>query len=259
MDTGMGRRGVVWKTPSVSGFGLKMFACVSMLIYHIGISVVEHGMIHLDQYTQQQLSQALSDSPDLMMLAGIGSVMQMIGGLAVPIFAFLLVEGFRNTSSYKRYLLSVTVFALISEVPYDLAMKQTFWDLSSQNAMLGTVICLLMLYFLDMCKERGGFMASWVRFCIVLGAVIWAALFRVRFGPTMVLLTSVFYLFYARNVLKTVLGIVISLIHVTGPLSFYGIWCYNGQTKHEELKYVFYAFYPVHLLALGVVVTFFMK
>ncbi|MDO4323183.1 MAG: TraX family protein [Lachnospiraceae bacterium] len=259
MDTMMGRRGVAWRTPSVSGFGLKMFACAAMLIYNIGISVVEHGLIHLDQYTQQQLSQALSDNSDLMMLAGVGSVMQMIGGLAVPIFAFLLVEGFRNTSSYKRYLLSVIVFALISEVPYDLAMQQSFWDLSSQNAMIGTAICLLMLYFLDMFKERKGFMASWARFCIVLGAVVWAALFRVRFGPTMVLLTAVFYLFYARNVMKTVLGILISLIHVTGPLSFYGLWCYDGRTKHENLKYVFYAFYPLHLLVLGVVVTFFMS
>ena len=47
-----GRRGVVWKTPDITADGLKIFACVMMLIQSVGISVVEKGLIGLDQYTQ---------------------------------------------------------------------------------------------------------------------------------------------------------------------------------------------------------------
>lgn len=76
--------------------------------------------------------------------------MQLIGGLAVPIFAFLLVGGFRNTSDYRRYLLSVFSFALLSEVPYDLAMYGKLVDASGQNALFSMMVSLLMLYFLRM-------------------------------------------------------------------------------------------------------------
>lgn len=258
MNTGMGRRGVVWKTPAVTADGLKIFACVVMLIQNIGIAIVENGLIGLDQYTQESLSKALETDPDLMFLAGVGSVMQLIGGMAVPVFTFLLVEGFQKTSDYRKYLLSVAVFAVISEVPYDLAMNQKVMDLSSQNALWGMAISLLMLYFLRMMKKKKGAVFAAAQVLIVLCAVIWASLFRAQYGLCVVLLVAVFYLFYSRNVLKTVLGIIVSLLYVTGPISFYGIWCYNEERKNTLPKYAYYAFYPLHLLILGLIVRLFL-
>lgn len=259
MNTGMGRRGVVWKTPTVTADGLKIFACVVMLIQNIGIAIVENGVIKLDQYTQESLSLAMEKNSDLMFQAGIGSVMQLVGGMAVPVFAFLLVEGFLKTSDYRKYLLSILVFAVISEVPYDLAMNQSWIDHSSQNALFSMTISLLMLYFLRMLKEKKGAVYAAAQALIVLCAVVWASLFRAQYGLCIVLLTAVFYLFYSRNVLKTVLGIIISLLYVTGPISFYGIWCYNEERKDILPKYVYYAFYPLHLLVLGMIVKLFMS
>lgn len=248
----MGRRGVTWKIPDVTADGLKIFACIMMLIQDIGIAIIEKGMIHLDQYTQAELSQALADDSHLMVLAGIGSVMQLAGGLAVPIFAYLLVEGFRNTSSYHRYLLSMLVFAFLSEIPYDLANSRKFMDWGSQNALVSMCICLLMLYFLRVFGGKKGFFYGMTKCVIVLCAVIWVSVLRAQAGLCMVLLTAVFYLFYARNVLKTVLGIIISLLYITAPISFYGICCYNEKRNDKLPKYAYYAFYPLHLLILGV-------
>lgn len=251
MNRTMGRRRTVWRTPDVTADGLKMFACITMLIQTIGIVIVEKGLIRLDQYTVVSLDQAMAQDSRLMTLAGIGSIMQLIGGMAIPVFAFLLVEGFRNTSNYKRYLLVMAGTALLSEIPYDFAMSGKWFDLSGQNAMLALCISLIMLKCLELMKEIRGLTGRLLRFLIVLAAVLWVSFLRMEYGLCIVLLTAVFYLFYARNVLKTVLGAVLSLMYVTGPLAFYGIWCYNGKRKDCIPKYVFYAVYPMQFLILG--------
>lgn len=253
----MGRRGVTWRIPSVTADGLKMFACAMMLIQGIGIAIIEKGMIHLNQYTQAELSQALAEDSNLMVLAGIGSVMQLIGGLAVPVFAYLLVEGFRNTSSYRKYLLSVFVFALLSEIPYDLANSQRFVDWGSQNGLVTMCVCLLMLYFLRVFEGKQGVLYGALKSLIVVCAIAWVTIFRSQAGLCMVLLTAVFYLFHARTVLKTVLGIIISLLYITAPLSFYGICCCNEKRNDKLPKYAYYAFYPLHLLILGIIAKYF--
>lgn len=224
-----------------------------MLLETIGITVVEKGMIHLDQYTQAELSQAMAEDSHLMFLAGTGSMLQLAGGLAVPVFAFLLVEGFFHTSDYRRYLLVIAVSALLSEIPYDLAMSRRMLDVSSQNALVSMAVSLLMLHFLGMLRGKKGPLCSAGRALILFSSVAWVTLLRAQYGLCMVLLTAVFYLFYTRNVLKTVLGIVISLLYVTGPISFYVIWCYNAERTDRVPKYVYYAFYPLHLLLFGII------
>ena len=55
MNMTTGRRGIVWKTPDITADGLKMFACITMLIQTVGIAIIEKGLIHLDQYTQESI------------------------------------------------------------------------------------------------------------------------------------------------------------------------------------------------------------
>ncbi len=139
-----------WKMPDVTADALKIFACVAMLIQTAGIVIVEKGLIGLNGHTQAELAEAMAADARLMTLAGIGSAMQLIGGMALPVFAFLLVEGFLHTSDYKRYLFRIAFTALISEIPFDLAMAQTVMDWSGQNALVTMTVCLLMLYFIRM-------------------------------------------------------------------------------------------------------------
>ena len=256
MNMTTGRRGIVWKTPDITADGLKMFACIVMMIQTIGIAVIEKGLIHLDQYTQESLNQAMSQNSRLMTLAGIGSIMQLIGGMAISVFAFLLVEGFHNTSDYKKYLITMIITALVSEIPYDLAIRGKIWDFSSQNAMITMCICLIMLKCMELFSDSSGFAGSMVKILIMIAAIVWVSIFRAEYGLCMVLLVTVFYVFDTRNVLKIVLGCIISLMYVTGPVAFYGIWCYNGVRKDRINKYVYYAFYPVHLLVLGVIAKY---
>ncbi len=256
MSSTDGRRLVTWATPSFSADGLKNFACVMMLLYSVGVIVIERGLIHIDQYTQQELSDALSADSRLMNYAGWGSVLELMVGMALPLFAFLLVEGFFNTSSFSKYFARIGILALISEIPYDLAMRGKLFDFYSQNPVFSMAVCLVMLYCLRICRRLKGFAAVLGQVLTVIGALLWVMLLRADFGLVIVLLVADFYIFYARNVIKTILGILISLMYVTGPLSFYGVWCYTGERKDRIPKYVYYAFYPAHLLALWLLTRF---
>lgn len=237
----------------LTGTKLKLYGCITMLFYTIGVSIVQNGMIHINQYDNVTFSSMLAENPDMMLLSGWASVLQLIGGLAVPVFAFLLVEGFVHTSSFRRYLLTMLGFAVLSEIPYDLAMNDTFWNLSSQNALFSLAICLVMLYGLRLLQERGGKMSKVLMAVMVIAALLWSSLLRCNFGLCLILLCTVYYLLYDRKGMRILMGCAVSTLYVTGPLSGYALWSYNGERGWNKNKYVFYAFYPAHLLLLGVI------
>lgn len=242
----------------VTSTNLKIYGCVTMLLYAISMTVVQRGMLHMDQYTTEAFSQLLKDDPGMMIVASWASVLQLLGGLAVPVFAFTLVEGFLHTRSCKRYLLRMLVFAVISEVPYDFAISGKAWDLSSQNTLFTLVVCLVMLYGLKVFSQKKGALPRIAQLLIVLAAMFWSGVIKSNFGLCMVLLTAVYYLLYEKKGLRLMLGCAISVLYVTGPISTYVLWQYNGELGKAKgnYKYIFYALYPVHLLVLGLITYF---
>lgn len=242
----------------VTSTNLKIYGCVTMLFYSISMTVVQRGLLGMDHLTTEMLSQLMKDDPNVMILSGWASVLQLLGGLAVPVFAFQLVEGFLHTGSCKRYLIRMLAFAVISEVPYDFAMSGKLWDFSSQNTLFTLVVCLVMLYGLRLFSQKKGTMPRIVQLLIVLAAVFWSSLIKSNFGLCMVLLSAVYYLFYEKKGTRLMLGCAISLLYVTGPISTYVLWQYNGNLGKAEgkSKYIFYWLYPAHLLVLGVITYF---
>lgn len=240
----------------MTGTALKIYGCITMLMYTIGMSIVQNGLIHVNQYDSESLQAMLSENPDMMLLSGWGLVLQLLGGLAVPVFAFLLVEGFVHTSSYKRYLLTMLGFALLSEIPYDLAINDKLFDWSSQNALFTMTFCLIMLYALRMLKDRKGLLGKCMILVVVVAAILWGSLLKCNFSLCIILLCAVYYLMYDRKGMAVLMGAAISSLYITGPFSAYAIWNYEGERGWNKNKYVFYIFYPAHLLILGVISHF---
>lgn len=240
----------------LNGKHLKIFGCITMLCFTVAMSIFQNGFLHVNQYGVSELSAAIEADPNLTIMAGWTSVLQMIGSLSVPIFAFLLVEGFVHTSNFKRYLLSLLGYAVISEIPYDLAMYDRIWTLAGQNAMFTYVICLLMLYGLSQFVGKKGIGFRIMQLVILLAAILWNSLLNCAFGLVTILLTAVYYLLYERKGQRILLGCAVSVMYVTAPLSGFALWNYNGERGIIKNKYLFYALYPAHLLILGIIAHF---
>ena len=105
-----------FEKPGISGFTLKVIAILSMLIDHTGAAVVEKAILKLPSVTGNADLLAFWTRTD--------QVMRAIGRIAFPIFCFLLVEGFIYTRDVKKYAGRLLLFALLSEFPFDLALKQ---------------------------------------------------------------------------------------------------------------------------------------
>lgn len=80
----------------MTAFSLKIIASIFMLIDHVG---------------------AIFDKPE---------IFRLIGRSVFPIFAYMIAQGCKHTKNINKYLLRLGVFALISEIPFDLAFHHYF-------------------------------------------------------------------------------------------------------------------------------------
>jgi hypothetical protein len=140
----------------ISGSTLKLVAIITMLIDHTAATILDNtlmsrGMRTLDYSDVQAIQQFYAANG---LLIGIDQIMRLIGRLAFPIFCFLLVEGMVHTRNKWKYTLRLALFALISEVPFDLAFyaKPFYWGY--QNVYFTLLIGLLVLISFDAMRER---------------------------------------------------------------------------------------------------------
>ncbi len=245
----------------MSGTALKVYGCAAAFFYTAGRAVFQNGFLQATEHTPEELMAALEADPLLMTLSAWSTMLQFIGALAIPVFAFLLVEGFLHTASFRRYILTVLAFAVVSEVPYDLAMNGKVWDFSGQNVMFTYALGLMMLYGLEMFQSRKGAQYRIAQGCIVVASVLWSMILQGAFGLPTLLLAAVYYLLQEKKGLRILVGCAVSVPYVTAPISGFFLWCYDGERgrlleRRPWAKYVFYALYPAHLIILWLVVRF---
>lgn len=228
----------------LNGFHLKLIAICTMLIDHMGYTLF----------------------PGVMWLRCVGRV-------AFPIFCFLIAEGCIYTHDRKKYALRLLVFALLSEIPFNLMNSGMIWDPYDQNVLwtllLGALVCWLMDWALKKCTPL-----SFVLTGAAMVAAYWLLeAFRTDYGGWGMLLVAAFY-----GVHRAPSGAVVKMIAQAFGLAFFSlgvmggylsielwslvslapIWLYNGQRgfSHKAVQYGFYAFYPVHILILSLIAMY---
>ncbi len=191
--------------------------------------------------------------------------MRIAGRLAFPIYCFMLAEGFRHTSSAPRYLQRLLIFGLISEIPFDMAFYHVpYWR--HQNVYWNLAFSLVTLMLLKR-LEKPGFWYKFGQFMAVMAGFLAATFTFSDYYGFGVLLVVAFYNFPGRNIrekaTQLLLMVLINAVLLGGSQAFaiasiIFIWLYNGERgiTAKPFKYFCYAFYPLHLLILGLINLF---
>lgn len=220
----------------MSGTALKWIAVISMLIDHTAEVLMNHNA-------------ALTEP----IWAQIYVLMRGIGRIAFPIYAFLLVEGFLHTRDVKKYLTRMFLFAVVSEIPFDLAVFHTPFYWGYQN-----VFFTLFLGLLALAGIRWG-TGLWKQALALIMCVGAAQLINCDYGAFGVFFIVLLYMTRYDKKTQTVLGALSLVWELPGILAFIPIRLYNGTRGRCGNKYFFYAFYPAHLLILWMIGRFMLK
>lgn len=178
-------------------------------------------------------------------------IFRIIGRIAFPIFAYVLAEGFHYTKDVKKYLLRLGLFALLSEIPYDLAIMGSVLEFSHQNVFFTLFFGVLMLYVMSRIKN------VIMQYAVVLVAILLCQFLHTDYSNIGVLLVFIFYVFRQRKAEKLLIAGLIFL-GLTGGIQLYALLAlplialYNGE-QGPKMKAFFYLFYPAHLLILYLV------
>ena len=231
--------------------GLKLIACVAMLLDHAAIVIV------MDSYYGATGAARVA-------LLELYETLRTIGRLAFPIYCFLLAEGASRTRNPKRYALRLFIAMLLAEIPFDLAIFGGFtWK--HQSVMVTLLLGYLMLEVMKKCPVK------WLRLLMVIPFAFLAELMNTDYGAMGIHVIALFFL--TRDVPRKEIWQFLGLWFIFSPnhlmvlnwldgfrvtmqelasFAVIPIMCYNGQkvTKNKAVQWAFYLFYPVHLLAL---------
>ena len=175
-------------------------------------------------------------------------LLRWIGRLAMPVLCFFIGEGLRHTRSPRRYLLRLTGFALLSELPFDLAFYGGI-EWGHQNVYFTLALGLLALWAI---QSRG--MEGWL---LALTAALAAELLGCDYGMYGVLLILLLDRFHRARSKQLAGAALLNLAFFglqTQTLSLIALpllWLYNGKRGRDDRR-LFYLYYPAHLCVLGI-------
>ena len=203
-----------------------------------------------------------------------------IGRISFPIFAFMIVEGYFHTKNLKKYVYRLLIFAILSEIPFNLAMGSNIFYPMHQNVLWSFLISIGLIHWNERAKASCKLWKQIVTGCvtIILGYVI-GLLTMVDFYHAGILTVLVFYFFRQKkwwSYLGQFLGLWYINMELLGGfgyeiqlfgkdyfllrqgfalLALVPIWLYRGRQGYHSkaFQYICYAFYPIHLLILGLI------
>ena len=225
----LGKRGISSST-------LKIIAMISMLIDHIAYILIAPAV--------------RVNGPDSSIYT-LYRAMRGVGRIAFPIYCFLLTEGFFRTHDRKKYAFRLLLFALISEIPYNLAFYGSLWYSGHSNVFFSLLLGFIMMSLMEEAKKH--FQDFRIVVMIYLAAFaacgVCAEWIQCEYGIKGIIAIALLYLFRMSKEEQMIAGCVAFCWEPAALAAFPFIGLYSGR-RGSNLKYVFYAFYPVHILFL---------
>lgn len=216
----------------MSGSMIKLIAIVAMLIDHVGATLY----------------------PEIVIL-------RIVGRIAFPIFAFFIAEGYLKTRDKKKYMIRLFTFALVSEVPFDLSFFNTYLEFSHQNVFFTLAFAVLAMDLFDKYAEESQGKAMGYLYLVCLLSIVLKTDYNI-IGIFMIFLFKQYRLNFKQQVVWVgginlvmgllgllTMGTIEGFLQAFGVLAFIPLYFYNGK-RGFSMKYLFYAFYPCHLIIL---------
>lgn len=257
----------------LTGNALKMIAVLAMLLDHFCKIVLQwllnnywFELYNTGKMTWEQYSRIDNF---------IRFDLYAVGAMAFPVFCYLLSEGFHYTKNRRRYIGLMLVFAIVSELPFDLGFfanlsKRTgtfpfYWGY--QNVFFTLCLGLIALecverFSCNSKKKTDKIKSLSLQVASVAIIAIASELIKCDYGKNGILFIVAFYICRQNRVYQILLFLVTYML-VTGEqptvyiiLSCLMILFYNGARGKLKLKYFFYVFYPLHISLLYIVTLF---
>jgi hypothetical protein len=216
---------------------LKIIAIATMVIDHIG------NILY----------------PDLLLL-------QIIGRLSFPIFAYLIVLGIESTKKPRKYMVTLLSFALFSQLPYFLAFGiQPFERL---NILFSLFLSAVTIYFYNK-KSPLAFVPLLLSIILPTEGSYYVVLTAVgmkllkdtpKLGALALFALNIQFLFIpdldTQIQILALLAVPLIFLHIKNWLKK-EIFIPENSLAYSIRKYAFYSFYPLHLALLFLIKLFF--
>ena len=246
------------KSVEFTGTDLKLIAVITMLIDHIGVAIMAKMIRHgIDPFP-------FVDTIDLY------HVMRIIGRMAFPIYCYMLVEGFIYTRNVKKYGLRLLAIAVLSEIPFNLVVRQTFFTFEKNNVLWELLLGLVVLYALkEIDKKQLEYrLSGFLRSCALLIGMVVAHFANLDYGEAGICCITAMYVLNGSDKIKrlmafaTGVAVLALLDNKTEAWAFFMLipmFYYEGNRgfDNKALRLFFYLFYPVHLLILALIANLF--
>ena len=215
----------------------------------------------------------LCDHIGMIFFPGV-AMLRIIGRITFPIFAFCIAQGTRYTKNRLKYLFTVLCLGIICQIPLALFAPSAYL-----NVLITFALAIVICYALDYLKKA--LICDTSARKIALGAVLFAisivapvalcAIKRMEYGIIGCMMPAMASIFYAphdappslarldRNwicVLTLAVGVACQAVLDGGEHQIFALLCvpillmYSGKRGRLRLKYLFYVFYPLHMVIL---------
>lgn len=232
---------------------LKLIACLTMLIDHVGATVI---------------LELFGTTPSLG-LYWLYWAMRIVGRMAFPIYCFLLAEGAHYTHSPRKYALRLFVGALLSELPFDTAFFGG-WTGEYQSVMITLLLDFFALEVMKKCRNPFLKVLAVVPFALAAewlntdyggyGVALMALFGLTREMPHRgwLQLAGMALICWAMDSAAVTIGGIRVSVELFALASLIPIALYSGRkaTSSRAVQIGFYLFYPVHLSILAGIMVF---
>lgn len=208
------------------------------------------------------------------------SILRIIGRLAFPIFAFMISEGARYTSSKLKYLLTMFSVAAVCQIAYIIYGQFEPFNILITFSLSTVMIFALQNYkskLFDTKSNKAQITVSFLAFCFAVALVYYLnTLVLIDYGFAGCMVPVAASLFDFRGIkapksLKKLDKTPLCVLCIIVPISFIIyrnmslgdkyvspfllmaiplLMLYSGKRGGKKLKYFFYLFYPLHLALL---------